>query len=59
MNILDPRFRYTSAAATDIRKTFARVRRELRTQTESKPKADESVQQEATRKVRIFKKEAA
>lgn len=27
MNILDQKFRYTSAASTDIRKTFARVRR--------------------------------
>lgn len=27
-NILDPKFRYVPAAATDIRKTFARVRRE-------------------------------
>lgn len=28
MSILDPKFKYTPAAATDIRKTFARVRRE-------------------------------
>lgn len=28
-SILDPRFRYVPAAKTDIRKTFARVRREL------------------------------
>jgi len=27
--ILDPKFRYTPAANTDIRKTFAKVRREL------------------------------
>ncbi len=26
--IHDPRFRYTNAAKTDIRKTFARIRRE-------------------------------
>ncbi|HSV21231.1 MAG TPA: hypothetical protein VLR71_22670 [Casimicrobiaceae bacterium] len=32
-SILDPSFRYTSSANTDIRKTFARVRRELRRQT--------------------------
>lgn len=32
MNILDPRFKYTSAAKTDIRKTFARIRRELEAQ---------------------------
>jgi hypothetical protein len=29
-NILDPRFKYTSAAKTDISKTFARIRRELK-----------------------------
>lgn len=27
-SILDPSFRYVPAAATDLRKTFARVRRE-------------------------------
>lgn len=30
MNILDPKFRYVNSASTDIRKTFARIRRELR-----------------------------
>jgi len=29
-SILDPSFRYTSSVATDLRKTFARVRREMR-----------------------------
>ncbi len=29
-SILDPTFRYVPAAATDLRKTFARVRREQR-----------------------------
>ncbi|MCL4763745.1 MAG: hypothetical protein KJ018_18550 [Burkholderiales bacterium] len=29
-SILDPAFRYTPAAATDLRKTFARIRREQR-----------------------------
>lgn len=28
-SILDPSFRYTPSGATDLRKTFARVRREL------------------------------
>lgn len=28
MNILDPRFKYVNSVATDLRKTFARVRRE-------------------------------
>jgi hypothetical protein len=31
-SILDPTFSYTPAASTDLRKTFARVRRELRKQ---------------------------
>lgn len=34
-SILDPNFRYTSAAKTDIRKTFNRVRREMAAQAES------------------------
>jgi hypothetical protein len=32
-SILDPSFRYTKSVETDLRKTFARVRRELRRQT--------------------------
>jgi len=31
-SILDPSFRYTNSVETDLRKTFARVRRELRNQ---------------------------
>lgn len=31
-SILDPSFRYTKSVETDLRKTFARVRRELRKQ---------------------------
>lgn len=34
-SILDPGFRYTSSANTDIRKTFARVRREMRRQSQN------------------------
>ena len=30
-SILDPSFRYTNSVDTDLRKTFAKVRRELRT----------------------------
>ena len=30
-SILDPTFRYTPSVQTDIRKTFARIRREQRT----------------------------
>jgi hypothetical protein len=31
-SILDPSFTYTPAASTDLRKTFARVRREMKKQ---------------------------
>jgi hypothetical protein len=30
MNILDRRFRYVNSYSTDLRKSFARIRRELR-----------------------------
>lgn len=33
-SLLDPSFRYIPAARTDLKKTFARVRRELREQQE-------------------------
>ena len=33
-SILDPTFRYTSSANTDLRKTFARIRRESRKQSQ-------------------------
>jgi hypothetical protein len=33
MHILDPKFKYTNAAATDISKTFERVKAELNRQT--------------------------
>jgi hypothetical protein len=31
-SILDPTFRYTPSVETDLRRTFARIRRELRAQ---------------------------
>ena len=34
-SILDPEFRYTPSVETDLRKTFARVRREQRRQHEA------------------------
>jgi head-tail adaptor len=37
-SILDPTFRYTSSANTDLRKTFARIRRENRRQTQATPR---------------------
>ena len=33
-SILDPSFRYTNSVETDLKKTFARVRRELSQQQE-------------------------
>jgi hypothetical protein len=36
-SILDPSFRYTSSVETDLRKTFARMRRELRRRDEDRP----------------------
>ena len=45
-SILDPSFRYTKSVETDLRKTFARIRRELRNQQ----------QQQATARVGAMKK---
>ena len=45
-SILDPSFRYTKSVETDLRKTFARIRRELRNQH----------QQQATVRVEAMKK---
>ncbi|HEX8009899.1 MAG TPA: hypothetical protein VF814_03035 [Casimicrobiaceae bacterium] len=39
-SILDPSFRYVPSVETDLRKTFARVRRELRAGTQ---KSDEAL----------------
>ena len=36
-SILDPTFRYTPSASTDLRKTFARIRREARRPPQSSP----------------------
>ena len=36
-SILDPSFRYTPSTQTDIRKTFARVRREQRLAAQAPP----------------------
>ena len=38
-SILDPTFRYVPSVETDLRKTFARVRREMRT---GSPRASEA-----------------
>ena len=39
-SILDPEFHYTSAVETDLRKTFARVRREQRRQQEARAQVE-------------------
>jgi hypothetical protein len=44
-SILDPNFRYTSSANTDLRKTFARIRRE---QEKAKPRQADNAANVAT-----------
>lgn len=46
-SILDPSFRYTKSVETDLRKTFAKIRRELRKQEQ----AQFSAKSEAMQKV--------
>ena len=46
-SILDPSFHYTKSVETDLRKTFARVRRELRKQRQ----VESTVNVEVVRKV--------
>ena len=38
-SILDPTFRYVPSAATDVRKTFARIRREM-SRAQARPAID-------------------
>ena len=49
-SILDPTFRYTKSVETDLRKTFARVHRELRKQQQEQS----TVSVEVRRKVLPF-----
>ncbi len=39
-SILDPSFRYTNSVETDLRKTFAKIRRELRYQQQDRATVD-------------------
>ncbi len=39
-SILDPSFRYTKSVETDLRKTFARIRRERRKQEQVQVSSD-------------------
>ena len=48
-SILDPSFRYTKSVETDLRKTFARIRRELR-----KQQVESTLSSEVMRKVLPF-----
>ncbi len=47
-SILDPSFRYTSSANTDLRKTFARIRRESRRQTQVSSRDDSDAVKKVT-----------
>ena len=49
-SILDPSFRYTKSVETDLRKTFARIRRELRKQQQDQA----TIGVGATRKILPF-----
>jgi hypothetical protein len=39
-SILDPSFRYVNSSSTDVRKTFARVRRQLKVADDRAARAD-------------------
>ena len=52
-SILDPSFRYTKSVETDLRKTFARVNRELRKQRQQQQE-QATVSAEVMRKVLPF-----
>ena len=52
-SILDPSFQYTPSASTDLRKTFARVRREMRKQARVDAEASAKVSPIFDRQVRV------
>ena len=53
-SILDSSFRYTNSVETDLRKTFARIRREQRVMQQSRQKAEA----ESLLKVRLLRQKA-
>jgi hypothetical protein len=53
-SILDSSFRYTNSVETDLRKTFARIRREQRAMQQSRQKAEA----ESLLKVRLLRQKA-
>ena len=53
-SILDSSFRYTSSVETDLRKTFARIRRDQRALQQSQQKAEA----ESLQKVRLLRQKA-
>ena len=53
-SILDSSFRYTNSVETDLRKTFARIRRQQRTDQQAQVKAET----ESNSKVRLLRQKA-
>jgi hypothetical protein len=53
-SILDSSFRYTNSVETDLRKTFARIRRQQRTDQQAQAKAET----ESHSKVRLLRQKA-
>ena len=53
-SILDSSFRYTNSVETDLRKTFARIRRQQRTDQQVQTKVDT----DSNSKVRLLRQKA-
>ena len=53
-SILDPSFKYTSSVETDLRKTFARVKRDLRkTQKAATPSNVQPLRRDAPHRIKV------
>ena len=52
-SILDPTFQYTPSTSTDLRKTFARVRREMRKRQRTDAETSAKVSPIFDRQVRV------